>query len=212
MQHTTTTTAAKSSKRAPVKALNLDAAAVKAASKAERERKAASKAALKAQNAAPVAPVAPPAEKEAAKRAIEAVACLAALTVDAAAYGVTVTDAWLAEQGVSPDGTPLPEAKQRYNGPMLALAAARLTYVQAPNGMPCCGDVVATLCGQYTREQIVAGLILALGLGYNPYLHLNAGQQSMNLRNKARYQVLTGLLSLATIHAALELQVPTIAA
>ena len=38
----------------------------------------------------------------------------------------------------------------------------------------------------------------------NPYAHLNPGQQSMNLRNKARAQLKAGLLKLADVEAALK--------
>jgi hypothetical protein len=76
-------------------------------------------------------------------------------------------------------------------------------YQKAENGQPCCGDAIAVLCGQYSREVIVGALVAALGLPGNPYAHLNPGQQSMNLRNKARAAVKNGQLELATIEAAL---------
>ena len=68
------------------------------------------------------------------------------------------------------------DQKARYAGPMLALRAAARAYVKPANGNPCCGDRLAEACGAYTREVVVKGLIAALGLPGNPYVHLNAGQ------------------------------------
>ena len=86
---------------------------------------------------------------------------------------------------------------------MLALRTAVKKYVVAPNGQPCCGDDLAEICGAYPREAVVAGLVAALGLGSNPYLHLNPGQQSMNLRNKARTALKNGVVTADQIRTAL---------
>lgn len=75
-----------------------------------------------------------------------------------------------------------------YTGPMLALRQ-RLqegAYKKAQNGQPCCGDAVATLLGTLAPQQVIRACILAMALPGNPYLGLNLGQQSMNLRNKLR--------------------------
>ncbi|MFZ2287584.1 MAG: hypothetical protein WAV93_11415 [Bacteroidales bacterium] len=75
-----------------------------------------------------------------------------------------------------------------YTGPMLALRQ-RLqegAYKKALNGQPCCGDNVATLLGALAPQQVIRACILAMALPGNPYLGLNLGQQSMNLRNKLR--------------------------
>ena len=93
--------------------------------------------------------------------------------------------------------------KARYAGPMLALRAAARSYVKPANGNPCCGDRLAETCGAYTREVVVQGLIAALGLPGNPYLHLNPGQQSMNLRNKARQALKSGAVTIEQIETAL---------
>ncbi len=115
--------------------------------------------------------------------------------------------AYLTEQGYNVDGSTgaVADRKQReqtYFGPMLALKTARLTYVKAANGIQCNGDEMALTLGALNREQVVAVLIAAMKLEGNPYTHLNPGQQSMNLRNKARAQVKNGLIKLADIAAA----------
>jgi hypothetical protein len=114
---------------------------------------------------------------------------------------------YLASQGFNPDGTPSKahDAKTPYSGPMCALKAARKTYVKAANGILCNGSPLALLCGQHKREVVVAALIAALDLPGNPYLTLNPGQQSMNLRNKARHAISEGRLSLNRVEAELKL-------
>jgi hypothetical protein len=238
--------------RQAVKALNQSAQTVASSAKAEKERKAASKAALAAQRKAdaatpPLGLAAKPADDEVAetvargqriaeaalaereaRKADDARNALAAHRADYEAlyypdgeangedhYGSF--EAYLADQGVAPDGSPLEAAdepkaggKPRYEGPMLALKQARRAYVKAANGIACNGDKLALLCGKYSREHTVKALRLALeqaNLGGNfpfPYLHLNPGQQSMNLRNKARHAVSNGFLSHTAIEAAYE--------
>lgn len=200
--------------RQPVKPLNQSPATIAKAAKAEAARKAASKAALhealdaaKAESvhaeplstqAAEVVPSVPAPDHEAEHRANR----LATLKVDAEALGVEFT-AYLEQEGVNPDGS-LKTVKQPYTGPMVALKTARLHYTPARNGVLCNGDPLALLCGSYTREQTVKALIVALKLPGNPYLALNPGQQSMNLRNKARNAIKNGLLTLAEVQAAYE--------
>lgn len=203
MSQTTTTTAKSSrTRRQPIKALAHTAEQIAASAKADAERKAASKARVKAAaKAKPEPETAKPetaeqiAAKAAAKAAADHEAYLAALRIDAAALGVD-PDAYIAEQ--------LQPVKVRYAGPMLALRRAVGGYVKAQNGQPCCGDTLAVLCGQYTREAVVAGLIAALKLDSNPYAHLNPGQQSMNLRNKARTALRDGFLQLADVATCLK--------
>lgn len=203
-QTTATATAAKSSRtrRQPIKALAHTAEQIAASAKADAERKAASKARVKAAaKAKPEPETAKPetaeqiAAKAAAKTAADHEAYLAALRIDAAALGVD-PDAYIAEQ--------LQPVRVRYAGPMLALRRAVGGYVKAQNGQPCCGDTLAVLCGQYPREAVVAGLIAALKLDSNPYAHLNPGQQSMNLRNKARTALRDGFLQLADVATCLK--------
>lgn len=183
--------------RQPVKALNKSAEVVAANAKAERDRKIASKKALKAATTPKaVKPAKPePIAKSAEKKAAEHAAYVQALRIDAEALGVD-PDTYVAEQLAE---TP----KSGYFGPMLALRKAVVKYVKAENGQPCCGDDLANLCGRYTREAVVAGLVVALALPGNPYAHLNPGQQSMNLRNKARAAIKNGHIQIAAIEAAL---------
>jgi hypothetical protein len=183
--------------RQPIKALNKSAEVVAANAKAERDRKAASKKALKAVTTPKaVKPSKPePIAKSADAKAAEHAAYVQALRVDAEALGVD-PDTYVAEQLAD---TP----KSGYVGPMLALRTAVKKYVVAPNGQPCCGDDLAEICGAYPREAVVAGLVAALGLGSNPYPHLNPGQQSMNLRNKARTALKNGVVTADQIRTAL---------
>jgi hypothetical protein len=183
--------------RQPIKPLNKSAETIAVQAKAEKLRKAESKKALKAA-ATPKTPKAPkpePIAKSADAKAAEHAAYVQALRVDAEALGVD-PDTYVAEQLAD---TP----KSGYVGPMLALRTAVKKYVVAPNGQPCCGDDLASICGAYPREAVVAGLVAALGLGSNPYLHLNPGQQSMNLRNKARTALKSGVLTADQIRTAL---------
>lgn len=182
-------------KRAPVKTVNKTASAVAKNAAAEKARKAASKAALKAADPKELAKAAVSLEKQASQPTPEALkakadadhaAYLQTLREDAAALGVD-PDTYIAEQ--------LAPVKTKYNGPMLALKTARKAYVKAANGIQCNGDDLAIMCGQYPRETVVKGLIQALGLPGNPYLSLNPGQQSMNLRNKARHALKAGLVT-----------------
>lgn len=183
--------------RQPVKALNKSAETIAAQAKAEKQRKTESKKALKAATTPKaVKPAKPePIAKSAEAKAAEHAAYVQALRVDAEALGVDA-DTYIAEQLAE---TP----KSGYVGPMLALRTAVKKYVVAPNGQPCCGDDLAEICGAYPREAVVAGLVAALGLGSNPYLHLNPGQQSMNLRNKARTALKSGIVTADQIRTAL---------
>lgn len=179
--------------RQPIKALAPSSETVAKAAKADADRKKASKKALR-ESLKPTKPVPQIREKSDEAKAAERAAYIAALRVDAEALGVD-PDTYVAEQ--------LAETKTGYTGPMLALRRAVVNYVKAENGQPCCGDDLAQVCGRYTREQVVAGLIVALQLPGNPYAHLNPGQQSMNLRNKARTALKNGTLTTSQIAQAL---------
>lgn len=205
--------------RQPVKPLNLDADAVKAAAAAEKARKTASRKALRDAKRAEQAPA-----TEAAKQKTDTPEALAAKAagraeqdrlnriatakVDAEATGST-PEAILADMGCDAEGHLVP-VKTAYTGPMLALVAARKSYVKGANGNPHCGDWMAVALDGLTREQVVerlGTLLFAKGIttAVNPYAGLNAGQQSMNLRNKARGAYGKGLLTdvdLATLKIA----------
>jgi hypothetical protein len=193
--------------RTKIRPVNKSTAAVAADAAADRVRKAASKAALKAAKAGVAseqpastqpAPVEPKVDHEAQDRAN----ALATARADAEATGVTF-EAMCADMGIDPaTGAPAVVEKQQYCGPMVALKTARLSYVAAKNGILCNGDRLALVCGEHSREDTVAALIKALKLEGNPYRHLNPGQQSMNLRNKARHALKDGMLTMAEIEAA----------
>jgi hypothetical protein len=80
------------------------------------------------------------------------------------------------------------DADEGYAGPMLRLRErlAEGAYSKAANGNPCCGDIVAAKLGTLKPAQVIRACIIAMNLPTNPYIHLNIGQQSMNLRNKLR--------------------------
>jgi hypothetical protein len=196
----------RAARRAPVKALAQSVEQVATAAAADKARKAASRAALKIAKIAKIAEAA---------RAVEAAApvvpvvtvdhtaeyaanALQAATIDAAALGVPVEQV-LADMGLATDGTPLASAadKDGYSGPMLALKAARKAYVKGANGNQHCGDDIAQLFAGVTPIVTIRACIAALDLPGNPYLHLNIGQQSMNLRNKLRGAIKKGTVKLS---------------
>ena len=208
--------------RQPVKPVNTSAAAVAKQAETERQRKAASKKALR--EAAKPTPLderkqanakieARIDEAAALERAAEYAAnALKSAQEDAAATGMTV-EAILADMGLDATGHPMPNHKAgterpTYTGPMLALRERSKSgaYVKAANGNPCCSDRLAALCGAYPRETVVKGLLKALSLDFNPYAHLNPGQQSMNLRNKARTALKAGLIKHEDVDACLKTQ------
>lgn len=201
-------------KRAPVKTVNKTASAVAKNAAAEKARKAASKAALKAADPKELAKAEasqPTPEALKAKADADHAAYLQTLREDAHATWFASLDAVQQEEVNNgersiPDGyadayitEQLTPVKAKYTGPMLALKTARKAYVKAANGIQCNGDDLAMMCGQYPRETVVKGLIQALGLPGNPYLSLNPGQQSMNLRNKARHALKAGLVTSAHV-------------
>lgn len=93
-----------------------------------------------------------------------------------------------------------------YTGPMLALRErAKLgLYTKAANGQLCCADAVALKLGSLPPEGVIRACIIALNLPANPYTHLNIGQQSMNLRNKLRHALETGVFGFGVVVEAVE--------
>ena len=190
-------------RRAAPKAPSLSAEVIARQAKADKERKRASKKALREALAPVKLEQVQPAETS---EQVQRQRNLDAARAEAEVTGMTFEEA-CTSMGIDPQtGQPVEqEEKSGYAGPMLALRR-RLkagAYQKAANGQPCCGDAIAILCGQYSREVTVKALVAALGLGGNPYAHLNPGQQSMNLRNKARAAVKNGTLEIAKIEAAL---------
>lgn len=78
--------------------------------------------------------------------------------------------------------------KRQYFGTMLTLAdrVKAGAYVKGINGQLRSDDDLAVTLEACKPEAVVTLLLQFLGLATNPYAHLNVGQQSMNLRNKAR--------------------------
>jgi len=149
------------------------------------------------------------ADKQAAKDAALAVAALAALPsqaqLDAEEAACRAEEAAnLAAEALALAAEPV--VKDGYSGPMLALRARMKTgaYQKAPNGQPCCADAVATALGALTPPQVVAALLIALGLPENPYPALNVGQQSMNLRNRMRGALKRGTFGMGVLAEAIE--------
>lgn len=100
----------------------------------------------------------------------------------------------------------VPARTDGYSGPMLALRE-RLrqgAYSKAANGQPCCGDAIANALGGLKPEQVIRACIVALALPGNPYLGLNIGQQSMNLRNKLRGAMKRGEFGMGVVVEAVE--------
>lgn len=220
--------------RQPVKALNQSKEQVRANAAAEKARKAASKAELAkataARMAAEVIAANPPSTQaeqpvppapEADHSAEDAANALVALRVDydalhpefegdpAEAPIRPTFEMFLAEQGLDPAGFPLKPVDAKagpYTGPMLALKTARLHYTKMDNGILANGDRLALICGKHSRAETVAALIKALKLPGNPYTSLNPGQQSMNLRNRARQAMKRGELTFVEIEAAFNTQ------
>lgn len=207
--------------RQPIKALAPSPATVAKAAAADKQRKTESKRRLReALKAAgepdPAGLVAAAAilgaqqAKAAQARAQEYAAnALRTAQEDAALTGLSVEQV-LADMGLDPTGHPLPTgkpgtAKATYTGPMLALRerAKRGAYLKGANGNPHTNDRLALLCSVHSREVVVKALIAALKLGFNPYSQLNPGQQSMNLRNKARAAIKNGLLQMSEVEAEL---------
>ena len=86
-----------------------------------------------------------------------------------------------------------------YAGSMLALRDARTRYVKAMNGRLRSTDDIATVFDAVEPQDVVTIALEALQLEYNPYLRLNIGQQSMNLRNKLRGALKKGIVTLDAI-------------
>lgn len=215
---TTTTTARKS--RQPIKALNKTAETIVKNAQAEKTRKRESKKALREslKPEQPAKSVKPVTEKTAEQRQAEQEAYIAALRVDAEATwfaGLSEVEQEEVNNGERHcpeefvqgyinkqlDGTPK-ESTAKYTGPMLALRDAAKHYVTGKNGNPHNNDALAQALDGLSREEVVTTLIKAMKLESNPYLHLNPGQQSMNLRNKARGQIKNGFLTIEEIKAA----------
>lgn len=211
--------------RAPVKTVNKSAAEIKANAQVEAERKKASKAALKktlkGESAGVIHAVleSQARAEKAAKKAAPRVKTQAELDADQAAYLKALAEdakAIIGEDATADQIAAYVKAQlapatrvpgQGYQGPMLALRDAAKHYVTGKNGNPHCNDMVAELLSQLSREQTVdvLGHLLfdaKVTTAVNPYITLNPGQQSMNLRNKLRGAMKNNTVTFAALEAA----------
>lgn len=103
------------------------------------------------------------------------------------------------------DGDTKAELVQGYNGPMRALRdrVKAGKYTKAANGQPSCGDEVAQVLGALEPTEVIKACMIAMDIT-NPYLNLNIGQQSMNLRNKLRGQLKRGEIGMGVLREAVE--------
>lgn len=196
----------RATRRAPVKSLNQTSEQVARAAAADKARKTESRRALRAA-AKTSKSVTPPAAKPVAAPAVvnRSTENLEAAKLEAVALGVSF-EAACESMGIDP-ATGLPQVEDKsleilgYSGPMLALRERSKAghYVKGTNGNPHCGDAVADALQVLSREMVVRVCIKLLNLEGNPYLHLNPGQQSMNLRNKLRHAVKNGFVSAETV-------------
>lgn len=88
------------------------------------------------------------------------------------------------------------------DGPMAALRDAKKRYVKSATGQFRTADELGEILDAVPPDRIVDLMIEVLGLQGNPYLFLNRGQQSMNLRNKLRFAIKKGTVSLAAVAGA----------
>lgn len=87
---------------------------------------------------------------------------------------------------------------------MAALRSAKDRYVRAKNGSLRSNDDIAQAFDGLDPDRVIAVCMALLALERNPYQHLNAGQQSMNLRNKLRTAVKRGIVAIDTVRAAVQ--------
>lgn len=189
------------------KALNKDARTIQANADADKARKAASKKALKeasklVKDNALITTAEP--KPEPAPEVDHSADNLDAARIEAEATGMSFEEA-CDSMGIDPKtGKPVEPEKSRYSGPMLALVAARRSYVKAANGIQCNGDEIATSLGNLSRPDVISACMSLLNLESNPYAHLNPGQQSMNLRNKLRHAVKSGKVDMVAVRIAVQ--------
>lgn len=92
----------------------------------------------------------------------------------------------------------LKEAGKGYVGSMLSLAdrVKQGVYVKGMNGQLRSSDELAVALEACPAHNVIKLALEVLGLEHNPYIALNVGQQSMNLRNKLRGAIKAGTVTL----------------
>lgn len=94
------------------------------------------------------------------------------------------------------------KAASASDGPMATLRDAKKRYVKSATGQYRTADELGEALDAVPADRIVQLVIEVLGLPGNPYLFLNRGQQSMNLRNKLRFAIKRGEVTIAQVVAA----------
>jgi hypothetical protein len=84
-------------------------------------------------------------------------------------------------------------------GPMAALRDAKKQYVKSATGQYRTTDELAEALDAVPSDRIVELCKEVLGLTSNPYILLNRGQQSMNMRNKLRFAIKKGTVTIAEV-------------
>lgn len=94
-----------------------------------------------------------------------------------------------------------PDGKRKYVGSMLALAdrVKQGVYVKSATGQLRSNNELAQLLDAVPVVHVITLAKIVLELPENPYIQLNTGQQSMNLRNRMRGAIKKGTLTLDAI-------------
>ena len=85
------------------------------------------------------------------------------------------------------------------DGPMATLRDAKKRYVKSATGQYRTADELGEVLDAVPADRIVALVLEVLQLPGNPYLFLNRGQQSMNLRNKLRFAIKRGEVTIEQV-------------
>lgn len=85
--------------------------------------------------------------------------------------------------------------------PMAILRDAKKRYVKSATGQYRTADELGEVLDAVPADRIVPLVLEVLDLPGNPYLFLNRGQQSMNLRNKLRFAIKKGTVTLEQVVA-----------
>lgn len=95
----------------------------------------------------------------------------------------------------------LAESGRTYVGSMVSLAdrVREGHYVKGLNGQLRTSDELALALDAVPPANVIKLALEALELEANPYVHLNQGQQSMNLRNKMRGAIKAGTLTVDAV-------------
>lgn len=95
---------------------------------------------------------------------------------------------------------------RKYTGEMLSLTdrAKQGAYVKGTTGQMRCSDPLAEALDAVPVMNVIQLAKIVLNLDANPYVHLNTGQQSMNLRNKMRGAITKGVLTIERIKEVIE--------